>query len=142
MAAAGVHDLGRAPRGAGEDFIVIRCAWYDEGLRVGECGTQARGSSDPMAQQLARMTLAGLPRGGGDGDAIRHGILNVMRENGIREGHRPVSPLHPPKRLQRLFSCPRNVSVRQPFCSRLSLNLGVHCEDQPLGAPGRLCQVV
>ena len=54
---------------------------------------QARGSSDPMAQQLARMTLAGLPRGGGDGDAIRHGILNVMRENGIREGHRPVSCL-------------------------------------------------
>jgi len=44
-----------------------------------------------MAQQFARMTLAGLPRGGGDGDAIRHGILNVMRENGIREGHRPVS---------------------------------------------------
>ena len=44
-----------------------------------------------MARQLARMTLAGLPRGGGDGDAIRHGILNVMRENGIREGHRPVS---------------------------------------------------
>lgn len=45
-----------------------------------------------MARQLARMALAGLPRGGGDGDAIRHGILNVMRENGIREGHRPVSP--------------------------------------------------
>ena len=36
------------------------------------------------------MALAGLPRGGGDGDAIRLGILNVMRENGIREGHRPV----------------------------------------------------
>ena len=35
--------------------------------------------------------MAGLPRGGGDGDAIRHGILNVMRENGIKEGHRPVS---------------------------------------------------
>jgi hypothetical protein len=30
-----------------------------------------------------------LPRGGGNGDDIRHGILNVMRENGIKEGHRP-----------------------------------------------------
>ena len=45
---------------------------------------------DPLGRQFARMALAGLPRGGGDGDAIRLGILNVMRENGIREGHRPV----------------------------------------------------
>jgi len=37
------------------------------------------------------MALSGLPRGGGDGDAIRMGILHIMRENGIREGHRPVS---------------------------------------------------
>ncbi len=36
------------------------------------------------------MALSGLPRGGGDGDAIRMGILHIMRENGIREGHRPV----------------------------------------------------
>lgn len=56
-----------------------------------------------MAQQLARMTLAGLPRGGGDGDAIRHGILNVMRENGIREGHRPVRLSDTPKHLQYLI---------------------------------------
>ena len=61
---------------------------------VGVC-VQARGGSDALAQQFARMTLAGLPRGGGDGDAIRHGILNVMRENGIREGHRPVSLIIP-----------------------------------------------
>lgn len=46
-----------------------------------------------MSRQLARMALAGLPRGGGDGDAIRLGILNVMREGGIREGHRPVRNL-------------------------------------------------
>lgn len=51
---------------------------------------KARAGSDALARQFARMALAGLPRGGGDGDAIRLGILNVMRENGIREGHRPV----------------------------------------------------
>lgn len=36
-----------------------------------------------------RLALAVLPRGGGDGDAIRMGILNLMRSNGIKEGHRP-----------------------------------------------------
>ncbi|BDA48979.1 Alpha-glucan water dikinase, chloroplastic [Coccomyxa sp. Obi] len=50
---------------------------------------KARAGADPLGRQFARMALAGLPRGGGDGDAIRLGILNVMRENGIREGHRP-----------------------------------------------------
>lgn len=44
----------------------------------------------PWSRTLARMTLAGLPRGGGNGDDIRMGILNIMRGNGIREGHRPV----------------------------------------------------
>ena len=39
----------------------------------------------------ARMALSGLPRGGGNGDDIRMGILNIMRANGIKEGHRPVS---------------------------------------------------
>jgi alpha-glucan,water dikinase len=34
--------------------------------------------------------LGGLPRGGGNGDDIRMGILHIMRANGIREGHRPV----------------------------------------------------
>ena len=33
--------------------------------------------------------LATLPRGGGNGDDIRLGILQIMRENGIKEGHRP-----------------------------------------------------
>ncbi len=51
---------------------------------------QARGAKDPTCRRLARLALAGLPRGGGDGDAIRLGILNIMREHGIREGHRPV----------------------------------------------------
>jgi alpha-glucan,water dikinase len=31
---------------------------------------------------------AGLPRGGGNGDDIRMGILHIMRDNGIKEGHR------------------------------------------------------
>jgi alpha-glucan,water dikinase len=39
----------------------------------------------------ARLALAGLPRGGGNGDDIRMGILHIMREYGIKEGHRPVS---------------------------------------------------
>lgn len=51
---------------------------------------QARGAKHPACRRLARLALAGLPRGGGDGDAIRLGILNIMRDNGIREGHRPV----------------------------------------------------
>ena len=53
---------------------------------------QVRAGSGPWARFFARLCLAGLPRGGGDGDAIRMGILHIMRENGIREGHRPVQP--------------------------------------------------
>jgi alpha-glucan,water dikinase len=44
---------------------------------------------DPLSRTLARAAMAGLPRGGGNGDDIRHGILDIMRSNGIREGHRP-----------------------------------------------------
>lgn len=40
------------------------------------------------ASRLARCMLTQLPRGGGGGDDIRMGILNVMRDNGIKEGHR------------------------------------------------------
>ncbi|KAK9862996.1 hypothetical protein WJX84_004122 [Apatococcus fuscideae] len=52
-------------------------------------GDKVRSGSGPWARFFARLCLAGLPRGGGDGDAIRMGILHIMRENGIREGHRP-----------------------------------------------------
>lgn len=38
----------------------------------------------------ARLALAGLPRGGGNGDDIRMGILHIMRDGGIKEGHRQV----------------------------------------------------
>lgn len=41
----------------------------------------------------ARLTMAGLPRGGGNGDDIRMGILHIMRDGGIKEGHRPVGLL-------------------------------------------------
>jgi len=52
---------------------------------------KARGASDPRVRGYARMTLGGLSRGGTHGDEIRHGILNIMRDYGIREGNRPVS---------------------------------------------------
>ncbi|XP_024523543.1 alpha-glucan water dikinase 2 [Selaginella moellendorffii] len=48
----------------------------------------ARGK-DLTIKKFARLILSTLPRGGGDADQIRMGILNIMRENGIREGHRP-----------------------------------------------------
>ncbi|EFN54548.1 hypothetical protein CHLNCDRAFT_135335 [Chlorella variabilis] len=50
---------------------------------------KARTADDPLCRLFARLTLAGLPRGGGNGDDIRMGILNIMRANGIKEGHRP-----------------------------------------------------
>ncbi|KAF8071284.1 R1 [Scenedesmus sp. PABB004] len=50
---------------------------------------KARGHPDPWVRLYARLALAGLPRGGGNGDDIRMGILHIMRENGIKEGHRP-----------------------------------------------------
>mmetsp|Transcript_7326 Transcript_7326/g.32321 ORF Transcript_7326/g.32321 Transcript_7326/m.32321 type:complete len:1089 (+) Transcript_7326:185-3451(+) len=39
-----------------------------------------------MARQLFRVALSTLPRGGGNGDDIRLGILQIMRDNGIKEG--------------------------------------------------------
>jgi hypothetical protein len=54
---------------------------------------KARSCPDPWARLYARLALAGLPRGGGNGDDIRMGILHIMREYGIKEGHRPVSGL-------------------------------------------------
>jgi alpha-glucan,water dikinase len=37
----------------------------------------------------SRMCINLVPRGGGNGDAIRLEILDIMRRNGIKEGHRP-----------------------------------------------------
>lgn len=50
---------------------------------------KARTAEDPWCRLYARMTAGMLPRGGGNGDDIRMGILHVMRDNGIKEGHRP-----------------------------------------------------
>lgn len=46
-------------------------------------------AKDPSCRLFSRISLSTLPRGGGNGDDIRMGILHIMRENGIREGHRP-----------------------------------------------------
>jgi len=40
-------------------------------------------------QMWSRMMIALVPRGGGNGDAIRLEILDIMRRHGIKEGHRP-----------------------------------------------------
>lgn len=52
---------------------------------------KARSSPDPAVRMYGRMTLAKLSRGGGNGDEIRMGILNIMRDHGIKEGNRGVS---------------------------------------------------
>ena len=44
---------------------------------------------DGTTRQYARMAMQFVARGGGNGDDIRLGILNIMREHGIKEGHRP-----------------------------------------------------
>ena len=36
-----------------------------------------------------RLMAATVPRGGGNGDAVRLEILDIMRRNGFKEGHRP-----------------------------------------------------
>ena len=48
-----------------------------------------RNNEDPVVKQFARMSVAGMSRGGGDAEQIRLEILNIFRRNGIREGHRP-----------------------------------------------------
>jgi alpha-glucan,water dikinase len=52
---------------------------------------KARTSPDPAVRMYARVTLSKLSRGGGNGDEIRMGILNIMRDHGIKEGNRGVS---------------------------------------------------
>eukprot|EP00882_Tetradesmus_deserticola_P034421 GHRQ01039472.1.p3 GENE.GHRQ01039472.1~~GHRQ01039472.1.p3 ORF type:complete len:122 (-),score=16.40 GHRQ01039472.1:51-416(-) len=51
---------------------------------------KARSSSDPAVRMYARMIMRKLSRGGGNGDEIRMGILNIMRDHGIKEGSRGV----------------------------------------------------
>ena len=42
-----------------------------------------------QVRHFARLTASGMSRGGGDSEQIRLEILNIMRRNGIKEGHRP-----------------------------------------------------
>jgi len=47
-------------------------------------------ATDAIVRTLLRLCVRAVPRGNsGGGDAIRHGILNIMRTHGIKEGHRP-----------------------------------------------------
>jgi hypothetical protein len=95
------------PQGAAAIFATLRLsavrqlAWYAGGNYQGKdmahmqkviCERMARASAtaeDGMSRQLYRAALGTLPRGGGNGDDIRLGILQLMRDNGIKEGHRP-----------------------------------------------------
>ena len=96
------------PRGAGALLAWMRLSstrqlpWYSggnyqgkdmaslqEGLARSVASLVADPELDPASRQYFRLVMSGLPRGGGDGDAIRMGILNIMREHGIKEGHRP-----------------------------------------------------
>jgi len=43
----------------------------------------------PAARMWVRLMAATVPRGGGNGDAVRLEILDIMRRNGFKEGHRP-----------------------------------------------------
>lgn len=43
----------------------------------------------PEARMWMRLMAATVPRGGGNGDAVRLEILDIMRRNGFKEGHRP-----------------------------------------------------
>lgn len=48
------------------------------------------GAQTSAVRALLRLAVRSVPRGSsGGGDAIRHGILNIMRNHGIKEGHRP-----------------------------------------------------
>eukprot|EP00775_Hariotina_reticulata_P004810 gene4810-5058_t len=49
---------------------------------------KARSAVDPAVRMFCRITLSKLSRGGGNGDEIRMGILNIMRDHGIKEGNR------------------------------------------------------
>eukprot|EP00425_Heterocapsa_triquetra_P045917 CAMPEP_0195086646 /NCGR_PEP_ID=MMETSP0448-20130528/26720_1 /TAXON_ID=66468 /ORGANISM="Heterocapsa triquestra, Strain CCMP 448" /LENGTH=1227 /DNA_ID=CAMNT_0040120147 /DNA_START=81 /DNA_END=3764 /DNA_ORIENTATION=- len=56
----------------------------------GIMATAVESATNPTIRALLRLCVAACPRGSSSGgDAIRHGILNIMRNHGIKEGHRP-----------------------------------------------------
>lgn len=90
-----------------------------------------------MKAHLARMALAVLPRGGGDGDAIRMTILDLLRNNGIKEGHRPGiecaflaqwhQKLHSNTTMVRPRPPRNHTHTRLPPCLLLLLRFGIPC---------------
>lgn len=56
----------------------------------GVMATAHKDAKDPLVRTLLRLCVKAVPRGNSSGgDSIRHGILNIMRTHGIKEGHRP-----------------------------------------------------
>lgn len=58
---------------------------------LGGCmATAVNAANTPVLRALMRLAVSACPRGSSSGgDSIRHGILNIMRNHGIKEGHRP-----------------------------------------------------
>ena len=99
--------LARGPEGAAAIFAWLRLSalrqlhWYAGNNYQGKdmaskqerlawrVARAATTTADPVSRGLMRASLAFLPRGGGNGDDIRMGILNILRQHGIKEGHRP-----------------------------------------------------
>lgn len=56
----------------------------------GVMASAVSGAQTPAVRALLRLAVRSVPRGSSSGgDDIRHGILNIMRNHGIKEGHRP-----------------------------------------------------
>ena len=68
----------------GKDMASLQRAFAE-----GVCACVSDSEIDLLSRHLFRLAMATLPRGGGNGDDIRMGILNILRTHGIREGHRP-----------------------------------------------------
>ena len=64
-------------------------AHTQDGVSRGLAALYGRNQGSLWARTYARLCLAAVPRGGGNGDAIRLEILDIMRRHGIKEGHRP-----------------------------------------------------
>jgi hypothetical protein len=67
-------------------------------FQVAERMAEKARSTAPAVRMYGRMLLSKLSRGGGNGDEIRMGILNIMRDFGIKEGNRGVGAGLAPRR--------------------------------------------
>ena len=65
-------------------------AHTQDGVSRGLAALYGRGGPAALwVRTYTRLSLGAVPRGGGNGDAIRLEILDIMRRHGIKEGHRP-----------------------------------------------------